>query len=278
MPFLTGSDGVALHYTDEGSGPPIVLVHGWTFSGAVFRHNVPALAERHRVVTVDLRGHGRSGKEPVAWTLTQSARDLRAVIEHLDLRSVTVAGWSMGVTLLFNYLAEYGHDRLAGLVFIDMTPHLLQEPDWPHAAFGTMDARAGIALARDVVADPMAFRAAFIPACFAGAQPPDAATTDWWIAESMLTPTPATLAYLIAMIGYDHRPRLSSIDVPVLLCHGSQSAVYPTALGEHLREAIPDATLQMFERGGHALFWEQPHEFNDAVEEFVGQVNTARRE
>jgi non-heme chloroperoxidase len=87
------------------------------------------------------------------------------VIEHLDLRSVTVVGWSLGVTLLFNYLGEYGSDRLAGLVFIEMTPYLLLESDWPHAAFGTMDARAAIDLARDVVADRSPFaRPSFPPA------------------------------------------------------------------------------------------------------------------
>ena len=157
-----------------------------------------------------------------------------------------------------------------------MTPYLLLEPDWPHAAFGTMDARAAIDLARDVVADPLAFRSAFIPACFAGAQPPDAATTEWWVEQSMLTSTPATLAYLVAMIGYDHRPLLASIDVPVLLCYGAQSAVYPTALGERLHEEIRDATLRMFEHGGHALFWEQPVAFNDAVTEFVTPIASAR--
>jgi non-heme chloroperoxidase len=275
MPFLMASDGVALHYTDEGTGPPILLVHGWTFSGEVFRHNTDALARRHRVVTVDLRGHGRSGKEPIGWTAAQSARDLRLVIDHLDLQAVTVVGWSLGVTVLFNYLAEYGSDRLAGLVFIEMTPHLLLEPDWPHAAFGTMDARAAIDLARDLVADPLAFRSAFIPACFAGAQSPDPATTEWWVEQSMLTSTPATLAYLVAMVGYDHRPLLASIDVPVLLCYGAQSAVYPTAVGEQLSEEIGDATLSVFEHSGHALFWEEPTELNDAVAQFVTRTAPA---
>ena len=55
--FSVGSGRPALHYTDEGTGTTIVLVHGWTFSGEVIRHNASALAERHRVVTVDLRGH-----------------------------------------------------------------------------------------------------------------------------------------------------------------------------------------------------------------------------
>jgi len=92
----------------------------------------------------------------------------------------------------------------------------------------------------------------------------------------MLTSTPATLAYLVAMIGYDHRPLLASIDVPVLLCYGAQSAVYPTALGERPHEEIRDATLRMFEHGGHALFWEQPVAFNDAVTEFVTPIASAR--
>ena len=99
-------------------------------NGGFLRHNVPELAQGHRVVTMDLRGHGHSGKQEHNWTLPQAARDVRALLEQLDLHDVMLAGWSMGATVIFNYLQQFGDDRLRGLGIIDMTPYLLTEPGW----------------------------------------------------------------------------------------------------------------------------------------------------
>lgn len=88
MPFVRATDGVPLCYRSVGRGRPIVLVHAWTMNGRLFDANAAALAEDHQVITVDLRGHGRSGKEPVNLTMAQLGADLATVIEHLDLHTL----------------------------------------------------------------------------------------------------------------------------------------------------------------------------------------------
>jgi non-heme chloroperoxidase len=75
MPYVLASDEVPLYYTSHGQGPVIVLIHGFSMNGGFFRHNVPELARGHRVVTMDLRGHGHSGKQEHNWTLPQAARE-----------------------------------------------------------------------------------------------------------------------------------------------------------------------------------------------------------
>jgi non-heme chloroperoxidase len=102
-------------------------------------------------VTIDLRGHGRCGKQEHHWTLPQAARDVRAVIEHLDVSDVVLVGWSMGTTVIFNYLDQFADDRLRGLGIVDMTPCLVTQPGWEHAASrNTMGMDAALGTVRDL--------------------------------------------------------------------------------------------------------------------------------
>ena len=75
MPYMTADDGVPIYYTDQGEGTPIFLIHGWTMNHKFFRHNIPELSRTHRVVTMDIRGHGHSGKQELNMSLRQAAKD-----------------------------------------------------------------------------------------------------------------------------------------------------------------------------------------------------------
>lgn len=78
-------DGALIYYEDQGQGKPLVMIHGWSCSSKVFKNNVPELAKDFRVITIDLRGHGKSSKILHGHTIPQYAQDVRAVIEHLKL-------------------------------------------------------------------------------------------------------------------------------------------------------------------------------------------------
>lgn len=113
MPYFTSKDGVRLFYDDIGRGRPLVLIHGWTFSGRFFHRNVPVLAENARVITVDLRGHGRSDKPDRGYRIPRLAADLRDLLLELDLRDVTLLGWSLGAPVIWSYLELFGRDNYA---------------------------------------------------------------------------------------------------------------------------------------------------------------------
>jgi non-heme chloroperoxidase len=269
MPYHIAPDGVPLYYVDEGQGRPLVLVHGWTMNHTFFERNIGALAKTHRVIALDLRAHGHSGVQELGWTLPQAARDLHALLKALNVTGATVAGWSMGTSVIHHYVEQFGGDRLSGAVFVDMTPFLFMQDDWTHGVFGTMDRQAGLELERDIIEDRLAFEEAFIPACFAGGQPPDAETKEHWIRRSMLTPTAAVLAYWVSMSAYDWREQLSRFPVPVLLCYGARSAVYPNDPGSELARRLPESELIVFERSGHSPFFEEPEKFNAEVARFA---------
>lgn len=268
MAYWTAADGVNIYYNSVGSGPPIVFVHGWTGSSWHWQRQLP-LADQHRVVTVDLRGHGRSGKQEFGWTLAQAARDVHGVIEHLDLQDVTLVGWSMGSYVLFEYVAQFGQNRLKALCSVEMTPRNTVDEGWEHGVFGSLDMGGVVNVSADIWRDRLSFQETFSPVCFAAGAEIDTDTLDSWTAESLHTPNSAAVAFWVALAIADWRDLMPKISVPTLLCHGARSLAFPTQVGAWMEQAIPHARLVSFAKSGHAPFWEEAETFNDELSAFV---------
>lgn len=94
---------IDLHYTQQGQGPPLVLLHGNGEDGSYFNRQLEAFSQHYRVITVDTRGHGKSPRGSAPFTLEQFARDLKGLLDHLELRPVLLLGFSDGANtaLLF---------------------------------------------------------------------------------------------------------------------------------------------------------------------------------
>lgn len=113
-------NGVSLHVEDHGSGPAVVLLHGWPDSSALWRHQIPALvANGLRPIALDLRGFGRSDKpdDVSAYALTQSVADVVGVLDHLGIAKAHVVGhdWGAAVAWLTACLQPERVDRLVVL-------------------------------------------------------------------------------------------------------------------------------------------------------------------
>ena len=121
MPSVTTRDGVELTYTDSGSdnpgGVPLVMLHGWGQTQAMFRHQVEGLARR--VVTVDQRGHGVSAKPHHGYRIARLARDAQELLDHLAIDRADVLGWSMGVSVWWSFIDQFGTDRIRRFVAVD---------------------------------------------------------------------------------------------------------------------------------------------------------------
>jgi len=120
--LTTTRDGVKIAYEERGTGSPaFVFVHGWTCNRSFFAPQAEAFAKRHRVVSVDLRGHGESDKPQGVYPISAYADDVAHVIGELKLGKVIAVGHSMGgVTVL--QLAVAHPDRVAGIVMVDPAP------------------------------------------------------------------------------------------------------------------------------------------------------------
>ena len=125
---ITTNDGCGLYYKEAGAGRPLVLIHGWSQSGAVFKRQLEGLSDRFRVIALDLRGHGQSDKPEYGYRIARLATDVRDFLAALDLREVTLLGWSMSCSVLWSYWDLFGPERLSKIVLVDQAPWCLAMP------------------------------------------------------------------------------------------------------------------------------------------------------
>ncbi|TYL39131.1 alpha/beta hydrolase [Natronococcus pandeyae] len=270
MAYIETPDGVPLYYEERGEGETLLLVHGWTMNAEYWwQKNVETLADDHYVVTVDLRGHGLSGKTDENHTLEEYARDIRHFVQSLEFDDVTAVGWSMGAAVLLTYLDQFGSDRLRAVGFVDQSPRLLSEENWEHPVFGGFTPEALEEVVETIQSARPDFAKQFISDMFA--DPPSAETVDEMYAETMKTPTSVATAVLRDLVNSDRRDVVPEIDVPTLLLYGEQSEIYPSDVGAWMHDRISDSELVMFSESGHVPFWEEPDAFNEAVSSFVEQ-------
>ena len=126
MPFLSHA-GVSLRYDRTGSGPAVLLVHGWTANRTFWERQVHALRDRFTVIAADLRGHGESSPPRTGYSIGTMAGDLEHLVRALAVSRLAVVGWSMG-GLVAQELARRLGDRVTALGLVCTTPGGLTDP------------------------------------------------------------------------------------------------------------------------------------------------------
>src|SRR5450432_3186100 len=127
------STSIDLYYEDHGSGPVVVLLHGWPLDSRSWEPQLhPLLAAGYRVITYDRRGFGRSSRPTVGYDFDTLAADLDTLLRHLDVHDATLIGFSLGTGEQARYVGKYGTDRLKGLVIIEsLAPSFAKSADNP---------------------------------------------------------------------------------------------------------------------------------------------------
>jgi len=257
-------NGAELHYEDAGEGRPVVFVHGVWMSGRFFARQLPHFAERNRTIVPDLRGHGHSEKTATGHTVAQYARDVRSLLELLELRDVVLAGWSMGALVAWDYVEQFGTERLAGLVVVDQSPSDYEWPDWPFGFLSFDDLRHVMTA---VQTDRETLVRESIPMMFK--EPPSEAETAWMVEEITRVPEPIAGAIIFDQTLQDYRGTLPKVTVPALLCIGRDEQLVPVVAGEWMAERLPNARLEIFEQSGHCPFLEEPDRFSEVVSGWI---------
>lgn len=262
------SDGTPLWYEQRGDGKPLLLLQGLQFpAGYFWQHNVDALARGNRVVTLDLRGQGLSGKPAGDHGVARNVADLAEFIAALDLRDVMLFGVAFGGIVALDYLKTHGDERLRSIGLCEMSPRITSAPGWEHPTFGDFPEAAAAAYGDSVRADRGVLDG-FLHAAFA--DPLDPATLAAMKAQMFLTPTETVAAIIDDMVKPDFRHFLPQIALPTLLVYGRRNnPVMPGSVGRWMAERIPAAELVELEGGGHSVFWEDPAGFNAAVANFA---------
>jgi 3-oxoadipate enol-lactonase len=253
-------NGITLAYDDHGQGLPVVFLHAFPFNRRMWQSQAAALADRFRIITVDLRGHGESDAPLWHYTLDSYADDVAALLDHLAIQRAVLVGLSMGGYLSFAFHRKYP-GRVSGLVLADTRA----EADKPQAAAWRF------ALAQRAYRDGA-------KAVFADMGPkllsPSAYTGNpalvRQVEELILSaPVSGIACDLMAMA---ERPHLAQIACPTLVLVGAEDQLTSPEENRRIAEGITGATFEILAGAGHMSNLERPEAFNRALGEFLGRL------
>lgn len=253
----------SLLYTETiGTGPDVVLVHGWGMHSGVWEDVVEALLDHYRVTLLDLPGHGYSRSTAAGHALS----DLAAALVAATPAPAAWVGWSLG-GLVAQRVALLAPERVSRLVLVNSTPCFVQRSDWSCGIARPVLRR----FAEELRQDHRAVLKRFIALEVYGSEH---AGAQLHRLKAMLfqhgQPDVAALEDGLAILeASDLRAELPRIACPTLLLMGQRDQLVPAAAGEAMRDLLPDARLHVFPRAGHAPFFSHLPEFVAELRAFL---------
>jgi pimeloyl-ACP methyl ester carboxylesterase len=263
-------DGISVAVQDwapanAASLPEVIFIHGFSQShGAWLKQVTSSLAENHRLVTYDLRGHGESDKPTDPMFYRESSRwagELREVMARADLLKPVVVAWSYAGRVILDYVTAYGDSGIAGLVMVNATskadagvlgpaiPLLRQMGN----SDPTISAGATRALLNACVAKPL----------------PDA-EFEYMYRYNMAVPSKVRANLSGRETAYE--PALKRLSVPTLVLHGGLDPINLPAMSAYTVSQVRGARRIQYEDAAHMPFWESPQRFNEDLAEFVSST------
>ena len=256
---VTSRDGVPIRFSTQGVGEPaLVFVHGWTCDRTFWRPQVDEFSRTHRVVTIDLAGHGESGRNRTVWSIGAFGEDVVAVIEALKLKDVVLIGHSMGGPVIAEAASRIP-DRVRGIVGVDTWQNLSVERS-PEQIFRE--------LSRFRADYTVAVRP-YIARMFVGTTD---STLARWITERMLrTPPEIAIGAAEGVLHWNRAEATSAfgrIQVPVVTINAD---LFRTNI-EASRSVVPSLEVKTLPGLGHFVMLEAPARFNAALAEVIAAM------
>lgn len=256
-------EGMSLFYEVSGAGPPVVLGHSFLCSGEMWAPQVGALAERHRVVNVDLRGHGRSGPMDRPFNLYELVDDVLAVLDQEGINRAVWAGLSIGGMVALRAALVAG-ERVSGLVLLDT--HAGAETAYKKLKYRAMALAARVVGTGPLI--PQVVRMFFSP----HTRTAKLELVAEWKARFESVPVPSILYTVDALRRRDSVvERLGEVRVPTLVVVGEDDEPLPPPYSREIARGLPNATLVVVEKAGHLSTLEQPEAVTSAMLEFLGE-------
>jgi len=264
---------IEIYYEDHGSGKPVVLVHGWPLSGALWEKQVTdLLGAGHRVITYDRRGFGHSSKPSTGYNYDTFTEDLHKLVTELDLRDFALVGFSMGGGEVARYFGKYGSDGVSRAVFMSaVPPFLLKTADNPEG----VDGAAFEGIKAGILADRPAFLSQFLSNFFnvdqlGGKLVSDQVVQLCWNIAAGASPQ-GTLDCVTAFSSTDFRNDLRRVDVPTLIIHGDADRIVPLPVsGKRTAEMVEGSKLITIEGAPHGLNWTHASKVDPELVHFLG--------
>ena len=265
--FIEVEKNVRLHISDLGEGSPVILIHGWPLSDAMYEYQYAALIKNgFRAIGITLRGFGQSDKPYGKYDYDVFAEDIKVVLEELQIDNAVLCGFSFGGATVIRFASKYNNEHINKLVlFGAAAPCEVRRDDFPYGLpieilnswielnsanrpqlieeFGKLFAATETALPKNI--------------------------SDWLASIQFQSSQYAMEQGLIMIRDSDLRADLEKITIPTAIFHGKLDKLSPFELAEQLHNGIAYSKLIAFENSGHALFLEEREKFNDELIKFI---------
>ena len=265
---------VDLYYEDNGSGSPVVLLHGWPVDSRSWEPQLPALVQAgHRVITYDRRGFGRSSRPSAGYDFDTLAADLDTVLSTLDLHDVTLVGFSLGTGEVARYIGRHGTERIRAAVMIEsLAPSFAKSADNPQG----VDQAAVTGVQQTIQADRYAWLTGLMGDFlnldqYLGTRVSEETVRAMWQAGADASP----LGTRAAPQGWldDFTQDIARFDVPTLILHGTADRILPIdGQGRRLHAALPTAKYVEIEGGPHVCCVTHHAEVNRELLTFLAEL------
>jgi len=265
--YIEVEPGVKLHVTDQGTGIPVVMIHGWPLSNEIFKYQYEDLKDNgFRAIGITLRGFGKSDRSEENYDFSTLARDIDAVFKVLSLENAILLGYSFGGVAAAKYIATYSSYRVSKLVLLSATVPLntqLHDHAYGFTKNQYNQIIDGVKKNRlatlNIYGPTFLVDVDFLPE-----------SEGKWINNIMNeAAADAIIKTMISLRDIDLRPDLHRIDVPTAIFHAVNDQVIPMEIAEEAHLGIKDATLVKFEKGGHWIFLKEREKFLSELLKFI---------
>jgi pimeloyl-ACP methyl ester carboxylesterase len=263
---ITGGGRAQLHLVETGNpkGRPILFIHGFSQCWLAWSRQLDSdLAVDHRLIAMDMRGHGLSDKPPEGYADSKLwADDINAVIEALNLDRPVLSGWSYGPLVILDYIRHYGENRIAGVNFVGGVTKLgsaeataVMMPEFLSLVPGFFSTD---------VAESLQSLQSLLRMCFVR----EPTAEEFYLMLGYNVSVPPFVRQALFSRSFDNDDLLPKLRKPVLITHGTDDAVVSPVAADQIKAAIPHAELQIMARVGHAPFWDESPAFNQSLRAF----------
>lgn len=262
---------IKLYYEDHGSGPAVVLIHGFPLDGRSWEKQQRALLDAgYRVIAYDRRGFGMSSKPTVGYDYDTFAADLNTLLDELDLNDVVLVGFSMGTGEVTRYLARYGSERVRKAVLLGpLQPFLLKTEDNPEG----VDREVFENFKSTILADRYLYFKQFLDNFYNVDKLRGTRVSDETWQAAFHTATHASPYATYACVDTwltDFRDDVAAIDIPVLVMQGTEDRILPyPATGKRLAPLMKDVRVIPVEGGPHNIGWTHDEDVNRELVAFL---------
>ncbi len=263
MPYAVNR-GTKLYWEEHGSGPPVLMIMGLSFTHEMWFRVLPYLASRYRVIVFDNRGMGRSDVPRGPYLIRQMARDARVILNAAGVEAADVIGASMGGMIAQELALRF--PQCVRRLVLACTSHGGFFSGWPDFT--------GFAR-RTNWSRPDEIKRALMPLLYAGATSRARIEEDLQIRSRCNWCYQGFLGQLTGILAWSSYHRLPHIEIPTLVIHGEEDRLVPPRNGKALATRIPGAQFRLVPNAGHMLVTDQPKICAEIVLSFLSQHQTS---